>query len=314
MPASDAMPAPKITVLLTVFNGMPYLRETVASVLAQDMREFVFLILNNGSVDGTRAFLEEAAERKDARLRILHLPENIGRTAALNKGLFLVETPFTAIIDADDLAAPSRLSEQCAFLEAHPEVVLAGSDILTIDRNGAVTGQLRFPEDHETLRDRFPLYNQFAHAACCFRTLAAREAGGYPDSLPYAQDFGLWIAMMRRGGRIASIPRPLASIRVHPGQATRDLRLMMVRNKDNLLLSQSMLEIPDLAPSSRQAALLRAAYALLRMGRRASALRALWRAAREAPLLLPVNPLLWRRALHDAVKILSRLREKLPFR
>lgn len=294
---------------MTVYNGMPYLREAVRSVFEQSMKDFTFLVLNNGSTDGSGEFLAELESRRSdslPRLRIRHLPENIGRTAVLNKGLEQVETEITAIIDADDLAMPRRIETLAAFFRDHPDVDLVGSDVIYIDRSGNQIGEERFPASHRELCDRLPLYNQFAHAACAFRTRAARAAGGYPAAYPYAQDLGLWVAMLQGGGKAASIQTPLAGIRVHPGQATRDLALLMVRTEDNHRLSEAMLGIPDLSPAARQAARFRSAHALMRLERRKQALIQLWRGVKEAPLLLPVNPILWSRLVMECKRRLRR--------
>ncbi len=293
---------------MTAYNAMPYIREAVENILDQSLREFSFLILNNGSTDGTRAFLEDLARRHAEKaalaaqekgvypkLKIIHLEENIGRTPVLNKGLALVETDLTAIMDADDLAAPERLARQAAFFQAHPEVDLLGSDVRYVDRGGAVIGQEHFPSEHTRLCERLPLYNQFAHSACMFRTAGARAAGGYCEGFPYAQDLALWVEMLKMGKKAASIPEALAGIRVHPGQASRDKALAVIRNNDNYRLAEAMLDIPGLGPAARQAARLRSAGALFSLGRRGAALAQGWQGLLEAPLLLPCNPLLWER-------------------
>ena len=303
------MPLPSITVLMTVYNGMPYIKEAVRSVFEQDMKDFTFLVLNNGSTDGSGEFLAELESKRAGslpHLHIRHLPENIGRTAVLNKGLELVETEITAIIDADDLAMPRRIETLAAFFRDHPDVDLVGSDVIYIDRAGNQIGEERFPASHRELCDRLPLYNQFAHAACAFRTLAARAAGGYPAAYPYAQDMGLWVAMLQGGGKAASIRIPLAGIRVHPGQATRDLALLMVRTEDNHRLAEAMLGIPALSPAARQAARFRSAHALMRLERRKQALIQFWRGIKEAPLLLPFNPILWSRLAMECKRRLRR--------
>lgn len=291
---------PSLTVLMTVYNGMPYLAEAVRSVLSQDLKDFTFLVLNNGSTDGTRAFLEETQERHGSalpRLRFIHLPENIGRTAVLNKALALVETELTAILDADDLALSGRLSAQAAFLRDNPDIDLLGADVVYLDGNGNCLGKDSYPPAHRDLLNRLPLYNQFAHSACVYKTGAARDAGGYSREFPYAQDLALWIAMLTRGAKAASLPKALSAVRTHPGQATRDLSLLMVRREDNYKLAQAMLAIPSLSRVARQTARLRSAGALYSLGRKKEALFEGWRAVLENPFGLIINPLLWQRAL-----------------
>lgn len=285
-----------VTVLMTVYNGMPYLKESVRSVLEQDDTDCTFLIVNNGSVDGTQEFLDTVRQpAQGPQLIIRHLPENAGRSRVLTLALDMVESDITAILDADDLAAPDRVRRQKAFFDAHPDIDLLGSDVIYIDTHAAEIGRERFPEDHNSLRDRLPLFNQFAHSACAFRTAAARAAGGYDATFPYAQDLALWVAMFTRGSRAASIAEPLARIRMHPGQATRDLALLMVRASDNHRLAEAMLDIPGLSPASAQAALVRSSLALWRLGKKRQALGRFWSAIRQGPFLFIRNPLLWSR-------------------
>ena len=75
---------PAVTVLMSVHNGLPFLAEAVSSVLAQTFQDFEFLILDDASTDGTADYLRTLS---DPRVRVITLTENIGLTAALNRGL-----------------------------------------------------------------------------------------------------------------------------------------------------------------------------------------------------------------------------------
>ena len=299
------MPTPSLTVLMTVYNGMPYLREAVQSVLQQDTRDFDVHIIDNASMDGGRAWLDEQAERHGQatpRLTVEHLSENIGRTAALKRGLERVQTEVTAILDADDKAAPGRVSSLKAFFRDNPDVDLVCSGITYIDSSGAVLGGESFPARHEELCRLLPACNPFARSACAFRTRAALAAGGYDPLFPHAQDLALWIAMLRQGSRAASLPEPLAFIRTHPGQKSRGLALLLVRAQDTQRLTEAILDIPGLDQAARQLALLRGAKALWRLGHRRSALARAWSAFLEAPFSLLCNPLLWRRVRRERIR------------
>jgi GT2 family glycosyltransferase len=290
------MSASTLTVLMTVRNGIPYLEDAVRCILGQTRRDFTFLILNNASTDGTRAFLDATASgAAPPRLVVRHLPADAGRTGALRLGLEAVDTELVAVMDADDLCRPERLERQSDFLATHPETDLLGSDVDYVDVSGAVVARDRFPTEHEDLRDALPLRNQFANSACMFRTAAARAVGGYDLSFPYAQDLALWTAMLRHGSRAANIGSVLAGIRMHAGQATQDAAMAGARAWDDYRIAESMLKIPGLSTAARQAALARAAYALFRMGESAGAAKTALRALREAPLLCFRNPLLLRR-------------------
>lgn len=108
--------------------------------------------------------------------------------------------------------------------------------------------------------------------------------------------------MFQNGCRAANICEQLARIRAHPGQTTRDIALMRLRAQDNFNLSQAMLDIPGFSREARQTARFRSAGALVKLDQWPRAARELWQGIKEAPLLLPVNRLLWGRLLLDLKK------------
>ena len=92
-----------VSVLMTVYNGGKYLRQALGSVLGQSYRDFEFLIVDDGSTDGSRAVLESC---RDPRVRIMCNPSNMGQTRSLNIGLRAAKGTFVARMDADDVALP----------------------------------------------------------------------------------------------------------------------------------------------------------------------------------------------------------------
>ena len=99
---------PYISVLMSVYNGERWLRDSIDSVLSQSEGDFEFIIINDGSTDNTSAVLESY---NDERLVIVN-QKNMGLTKSLNKGLGVAKGEFVARIDADDICIPNRLYEQ----------------------------------------------------------------------------------------------------------------------------------------------------------------------------------------------------------
>ena len=102
------MSSPRITVLMTVYNGMPYVGAAVESILSQTFTDFEFLIINDGSLDDSMAAV---AKYPDDRIRVVENPENIGQTRSLNHGLQLARGKLIARLDQDDIALPERLQK-----------------------------------------------------------------------------------------------------------------------------------------------------------------------------------------------------------
>ena len=109
---------------MSVYDGERFLREAIDSILTQTFHDFEFIIVNDGSTDGSAAILDSYA-KSDARLRVYD-QANRGQCASDNRGCKLARGKYIARMDADDVSTPDRLEKQIAFLENHPKVGLLG--------------------------------------------------------------------------------------------------------------------------------------------------------------------------------------------
>src|SRR5947207_2809638 len=108
----------QISVLMPVYNGLPYLRQAVESVRTQTWRDWQLVVVDDGSRDRSADYV---ASLGDERIVVVR-QTNQGLAAALNRGLRHCQGEFIARLDADDVAEPTRLAEQMAFLRRHPHV------------------------------------------------------------------------------------------------------------------------------------------------------------------------------------------------
>ncbi|MBI4184365.1 MAG: glycosyltransferase [Proteobacteria bacterium] len=208
--------APRVSMLLTVYNGGPYLRPAVESVLASELADFEFVIVDNRSIDGSRDYLAGLADR---RIRFIANERNLGQTGALNVGLRACVAPLVAHIDADDLDLPDRMGRQAEYLERNPKTALIGGQTTVIDSEGRAIFTTRFPSDAERIAALMTLANCFDHSSVMFRRDPALAVGGYPAGHAVSQDFALWSALLRAGHRLENLDRPVSRVRTHPGQA-----------------------------------------------------------------------------------------------
>ena len=126
------MKNPKVAVLMSVYNGEKYLREAINSILSQTFNDFEFLIINDGSTDGTADILKSYT---DSRIKIINNEKNIGLTKSLNKGLKIAKGEYIARQDADDISMPERLKEEVAFLEIHKDYAVVGTFVKILNEN-----------------------------------------------------------------------------------------------------------------------------------------------------------------------------------
>ena len=202
---------PAVTVFMPVHNALPYLSEAVESIRRQTLREWDFLIVDDGSTDGSLEYLRGL---NDPRIRILSQPHQ-GPAVAANWALELCETEYFARIDADDVAHPTRLAEQLAFLREHPEVGLLGTQIRPLGQRCAGRPS-SLAIDHKTI---FASLMQGKHAMCnptiMCRTAVLREIGGYHAD-GALEDWAMFLSMGERS-QLANLDRVLLSYRIHSG-------------------------------------------------------------------------------------------------
>ena len=199
---------PELSVAMTVYNAMPYLAAAVESILGQTLRDFEFVILDDGSTDGSEAYLESLA---DPRVRV-HRARHLGLTSAKNRLIDLVHTQYCAMMDADDIALPNRLAEQLAFMRQHDEVVLAGCQIKFIAGDDLVRAAA-FPTTHEKILSALLRARPvICHPSCIVRTAALRAVRGY--RLRYAEEFDLFLRLTGYG-ELANLDELLFNYRIH---------------------------------------------------------------------------------------------------
>ena len=221
-----------VSVVMTVRNGQPYLPEAVASILAQTYRDFEFLLVDNGSTDGS---VQVMRGFDDPRMRIVELGRDIGRIAALNMALREARGDYVAIQDADDISLPTRLEKQMSYLSGRPDVVLLGTWPDVIDEKGDLCGEYRLPTDRQGILDHFVVDNAFAHSSVVFRAAPVRELGGYPEDYPASHDAMLWLAVSSRY-EVANLPEVLVHIRRHADRAGLSPDIVKAAKWDRLRL------------------------------------------------------------------------------
>lgn len=214
----NALRPAAVSVLLPVYNGLPYLSQAVESVLNQTFTDFELIAVDDGSTDGSTEVLEGFAAR-DRRLKVVQ-QSNRGVTAALNRGLREVRAPYVARMDADDIALPDRLAMQLAFMDANPQCGVLGGAAISIGVDGESAGTWTPPTHPDLIRWRLLFSNCLIHPSVLFRTSTVRALGGYDESASTAQDYLLWVRLMKVAD-LCSLATPVIYKRQWDGRVTR---------------------------------------------------------------------------------------------
>ena len=185
----EQTPSPKVSVLMAVKDGEKYLREAVDSILAQTFSDFEFIIVDDGSKDGTAQIL---GEYSDTCIVVIRNKTNIGLTKSLNLGLKKARGEYIARMDADDISLPDRLNAQVEYLDEHPDVDVLGTAVTLIDEQENHAQDIYFPKEHSLIKWFLCFYNPIVHPSVMMRSLSILKHGGYDDSVVRSQDYDLW--------------------------------------------------------------------------------------------------------------------------
>lgn len=188
------------TVILAVRDGMPFIKEAVRSVLDQEGPSLELLLINDGSTDGTKTWVDELSGR-DQRVHVFHNERSLGLTCCLNQGLRQASGKYIARIDHDDFWLEGKLLKQFNLLEQDDQLVLVGTDYYEKDmaNQWQRESQLYPARNDEEIRQSLFKFNPFFHSSVVFARWALERVGGYDESYRYAQDYEMWTRLMTIG-------------------------------------------------------------------------------------------------------------------
>lgn len=200
----------KISVVMGVYNigKLKIFGRAMDSVLKQTVRDFEFIICDDGSTDHTYSILLKYA-KQDGRIRILHNQAQCGLAAALNKCISISAGAYIARQDADDISLPDRFHAQAEFLERYPKISFVGSNVVLYDPVRGDYGERILPEYPK--KEDFLFTNPYVHGSLMFQRAAFEKAGRYriAKETRRAEDYDLLMHMYALGLRGANIQKPL---------------------------------------------------------------------------------------------------------
>ena len=229
---------PRVTVLMSVFNGEPFVAEAVESVLLQTFEDFEFLIYEDKSTD---ASLQVLRRYPDPRIRLVENTENRGLTRNLISGMNLARGDFVARTDADDVCAPHRLATQVAYMDANPQIGVLGSAVIFFTDSGKefVAHQ---PLEHDEIMCTLLYGFTMLHPSVMIRKADFdRHKLNYDPAFTVSQDHDLWVRAVRKV-RFANVYEPVLRMREHTGKIGRT-RKPLQQELSNVVRQRQLAEL-----------------------------------------------------------------------
>jgi len=125
---------PVVSIIMPAYNAEKYISASVASVLEQTLNNWELIIVNDGSIDDTRTYLDALS---DSRIKVIH-QNNMGVSSARNRALDVVQGEFVTFLDADDILSAGSLEVRVKYLQSNPEVDIVDGTVSVRDESLAI--------------------------------------------------------------------------------------------------------------------------------------------------------------------------------
>jgi len=241
---------PKLSVIMTVYNGDLFLHQALDAIFAQSFTDFELVVVNNRSSDGTLSILESCT---DLRLKIIQqsmVKPTFGDGIRLAFSHAVGE--YVAVNDADDISLPNRFARQVAAFEGNESLALVSGFYEEIDENGQHLSDCRSPTDTVELLETYQSSNPLAHSTYMFRRSAAKAVGGYSKDYNYGTDFALAIRLIKAGWELKVLPEKVLQLRLHSNQASIVSDLSVMRAYEAVELFKESASLSGLSRTARK--------------------------------------------------------------
>lgn len=212
------MKKPFVDVIIPTYNGMPWLEQTLSSVLAQTYQYIKVYVIDDGSNDGTENYMSSVMDKRVTYIK----KKNGGVSGARNLGIKSSDSPFIAFLDSDDIWFPEKIEKQIKILKSDNEIGLVYGHHYNIDEDNIILGNLRIYEKG-WIFDKLCNGNFIAGSAsmAIVRRSVIEDVGTFREDFINGEDWELWLRIAKKY-KIDYVPEIIASIRQHPGNAQKN--------------------------------------------------------------------------------------------
>lgn len=209
----------KVSIVIPVYNGMPYLPEALASALDQDFPNLEIVVIDNASTDGTTDFLKK---QDDPRLRVVHRSETQPAPANWSEAIAQAKGSLIKLMCADDVLEPGAITRQVAVLQAHPEAGLVANRRAVMNGAGQIVKRQHGLDGLRGHVDGIHAIRACLHAGTnllgepvcvLFRAEVIHAAMPWEDRWPYITDMATYARVLLSTSAMCD-PDPLATFRI----------------------------------------------------------------------------------------------------
>jgi glycosyltransferase involved in cell wall biosynthesis len=207
---------PLVSVVMPTFNTLEFISQAVDSILIQSHKNIELIIVDDGSTDGTQDYIMAL---KDVRINYHRFESNRGVIFARNYAISLAKGQFIALMDSDDISDPDRIRIQLEYMNRN-DLDVCGAFNKTLNSK---TGKIRFKksfQDDVDLKALLTIYCSVCNPVMMMRSHIAKNHL-YSEDFKHAEDYAYWCDIARSGVKMANVPQPLLTYRVHDSQISQ---------------------------------------------------------------------------------------------
>ncbi len=213
---------PLVSIIMPVHNAGKFLVPAIESILQQTYTAMEFIIVDDGSTDGSWKTIQSYRIKYPDRIKAFRTKKQLNEAGngAMNVGLMKAKGRFIARMDADDMSHPRRIEKQVAYLLAHPDTILVGSQATVIDKHGKTIGTKRVPTDHDDIYNQYAIVHPVIHPSVMInRSLLPNPNKLYSCRFGINDDYYTFFKLLNYG-KFANLEEPLIKYRLHGGNTS----------------------------------------------------------------------------------------------
>src|SRR5579859_558580 len=183
---------PLVSVIMPVYNAAGFLAAAIDSILKQTYENLELIIVDDASTDKSWKIIQKYTKRYPKKIHSHQTTKqtNAAGNGAMNYGFQFAKGEFIARMDADDIAHPKRIAKQVAYLLAHPDTIVLGTQAKVIDKKGKVIGQKIMPTSHNDIYRQYGIFHPMIHPSVMInRKLLPKQKGVYSMKFNVNDDY-----------------------------------------------------------------------------------------------------------------------------
>ena len=227
---------PKVSIITAAYNGEKYLAKTIDSVIGQTFLDWEYIIVDDGSFDGTKEIIEKYL--RDRRIKYIH-QENAGQAHARNTAYRICKGEYIAVLDMDDLWAPQKLEKQIKILDENPTVGLVYTNIQRIDKDGNIIDKPKIRDISNNPISYLIMHNEIAFSSVLIRK---KNLGVFlhNENFKYTGDCYLYVQLAQKGILFYYVKEVLLSYRIHPKSISHGMEFIEARFQEQIKMMNEL--------------------------------------------------------------------------